>query len=506
MKNRLEVSLSKGEQELNNMLRFVKKNYKILAILLLGIFLRSYKFKELFLYSHDQDLAGWIIRDILSGHLRLIGQETSQLGVFIGPLYYYLLIPFYLLFGMDPLGGVFFSIILGAISISSIYFVTKRIFDKGTALFASLIYATSFLIVFTEREVVPTTPVMLWSVWYLYCLHLFLKKDQKIAFPLLGILAGLVWHLNLGLVLLLPLAPLALLFSKPKKFDLNAIKIALVFLFVFSIPLLAFEARHDFIQVKAITSSLGSESSTPINEKLDRVFQLVNTNTRRLFIGPYLNIPDKYHTGILLLMLAVVVLKKKIAKKLSILLLLWLAMFVAFFSINSIIVSEYYLNAMNLIWLIILSSFFSNILFEKWKFISLIVFSGLIILNIYRILIVPVNASGYIQRKAVVAYIKEDAKLHNYPCVSVSYITEPGYNLGYRYLFFLENLHVNRPDSLAPVYTIVFPHSMVDRLDKTFGALGLILPDYERYTSEGIAKSCSGENSNLTDPLFGYTD
>ena len=29
-----------------------------------------------------------------------------------------------------------------------------------------------------------------------------------------------------------------------------------------------------------------------------------------------------------------------------------------------------------------------------------------------------------------------------------------------------------RPDSLAPVYTIVFPHSYVDRLDKTFGSLG----------------------------------
>ena len=67
-------------------------------------------------------------------------------------------------------------------------------------------------------------------------------------------------------------------------------------------------------------------------------------------------------------------------------------------------------------------------------------------------------------------------------------------------------MHVNRPVSGSPVYSIVFPHSMVDKIDKSFGSLGLIYPDYSRYNENDVNQSCQGANSNLTDPMFGYTE
>mgnify|MGYP001566093577 FL=1 len=84
-------------------------------------------------------------------------------------------------------------------------------------------------------------------------------------------------------------------------------------------------------------------------------------------------------------------------------------------------------------------------------------------------------------------------------------MTSPGRELGYRYLFWLENLHVNHPDSGSPVYTIVFPHTLAGRLDATFGGLALVLPDQNRYFPDQIKYSCSGANSNLTDPMLGFT-
>lgn len=84
------------------------KNFKtlLLLILLLGFLLRTFGAAERFNFGHDHDLAGFIVKDIVvDKHIRLIGQETSTKGVIIGPLYYYLLIPFYLLAGMDPIGG-----------------------------------------------------------------------------------------------------------------------------------------------------------------------------------------------------------------------------------------------------------------------------------------------------------------------------------------------------------------------------------------------------------------
>jgi hypothetical protein len=87
----------------------------------------------------------------------------------------------------------------------------------------------------------------------------------------------------------------------------------------------------------------------------------------------------------------------------------------------------------------------------------------------------------------------------------VSYITDTGYNLGYRYLFYLANLHVNPPSRMSPVYSIVFPQSRVNKLDKSFGAIGLIYPDYKRYNEKDVAKSCTGDDPNLTSDMFGFT-
>jgi len=126
--------------------------------------------------------------------------------------------------------------------------------------------------------------------------------------------------------------------------------------------------------------------------------------------------------------------------------------------------------------------------------------------NLYRFFTIPINKSGYKYKKAIVEEIKVNAESYGYPCVAVSYITDPGLNMGYRYFFWRKGLHVNRPDSGSPVYTIVYPLKDIFPVDKTFGALGLIYPEYTIYDPDSVKNSCSGEDSNLTDPLFGYTE
>jgi hypothetical protein len=151
-------------------------------------------------------------------------------------------------------------------------------------------------------------------------------------------------------------------------------------------------------------------------------------------------------------------------------------------------------------------SFYTLLISKKFKLFGLLLLLGFFYININRFFNHKVNKSGYIQRKAVVEEIKNDAAIHGYPCVSVSYITDPGYEFGYRYMFYLANLHVNKPKSESPVYTIVFPLRDDIIVDKTFGALGLIYPDYTGYNQIGVEESCSGENQNLTEPMWGFTN
>ena len=176
------------------------------------MFFRIYKPLSWMPYGHDQDLAGWVIKDIVfDKHIRLIGQETTSKGIFIGPLFYYLQIPFFFLTKWQPSGVVLLVTLISAFGIFSYYYSFKKMFNKKVGLIASLIYAISYLIVFTDRETVPTMPVMIWSVWFLFSLWQLYRGKQK-AYLLLGLLLGLVWHFNLASIILIPLILLAQMF------------------------------------------------------------------------------------------------------------------------------------------------------------------------------------------------------------------------------------------------------------------------------------------------------
>ncbi len=488
------------------------KYIPIVLIIVLALFLRIYKPAELFNYAHDNDLASWIIKDILvNHHLRLIGQQTSVTGVFIGALFYYLQIPFYLLGHMDPFYVVFLTAFLGTFCAYSFYFVLSRIFSRKVGLVGATICAFSQIIVLSDREVVPTMPVLLWTVWYFYDLYLIYKGKQRPGFILFGVLVALVWHLNIALYIVTPLAVLSWALSR-KRLRWKYFFLGMGLLVTLSSPLIIFEARHNFQQTRAIVESLATNKNLIAGTgtglaKLDRVMQLVYKNTSYIFFPSISQIPVRAALFLLIGTFLLLLLTKKIPKGIALMMLLWQILYIGFFTANSLNLSEYYLNGMNVIWIAIPAIAIGYLLDKKY----LQIVAGLVICtyslwNIHLVLDMQGNQMGYVQRKAIVEFIKDDAQKHGYPCIAISYITNPGYELGYRYFFYLDNMHVNDPESGSPVYTILFPLSLVNSFDKRFGVLGLILPDYKKYNQKDVDKSCQGENANLTDPMFGYTE
>lgn len=126
--------------------------------------------------------------------------------------------------------------------------------------------------------------------------------------------------------------------------------------------------------------------------------------------------------------------------------------------------------------------------------------------NAYFLVTVEPYHKGYAEKKALVNLIKEDVILNNYPCIGITYITTPGENVGFRQFFYLNNLHLNHPSKKIPVYNIVIPQERAyGNVKKTFGHIGLLMPE-DVPPKEEIAKNCTGENTNLTDSLFGYVE
>lgn len=596
---------------------FKKKGYLLIFALILAvaIFFRTYQIVERYGYAHDAELFSWIVKDIVvNQHPRLIGQLTSAPGIFIGPLYYYLLVPFFLLFNMDPIGAIIPITIFGILTVISYYFVFSKLFNEKVGLIASFIYAVSFYTVDFDRKVVPSTPTNLWIIWYLYGV-VMLSRGQFRILPILGILIGLIWHIHIALAPTLIVIPIALYFAKkmPTK---KQILIFLLITFLSSLPLIIFESRHNFLQTKSLIGNFAASFATDsyISENRKVVFGKENDNARlnlsssskfllevepknpnigdkinlkittknpkystlviqtdcgepekyeigsitaelvwsttdcrgetheiiatarlptisswKIALAKFIDVVDKENTNIQRLFIFPFEFTKKLQIIVTIIILLtpfitwrlrllpkshfliyygWLLAVFLFFTISSIIVSEYYLASTTVILILPISLILYRIykLNNFGKYFVLLLILIFFITNYIYFVTLEEYKKGYLEKKNVVQFITDDAKMNKFPCIGINYITTLGENVGFRYLLYLNKIHTVKPSFNVPVYDIVIPDELaLEKVEKKFGHIGVILP--KAIPSKEITEeTCKGENTNLTDPLFGYVE
>lgn len=487
----------------------VKENLILFVLILIGLYLRTYQSLEWLNYGHDQDLAGWIVRDIVEGkHLRLIGQETSTQGIFIGPIFYYLLAFFYVLFDMSPVGGMWMMTIIGLLTIYSIYYVFSDLFNKSAGLWAAFFYSVSYLLVFNDRGVFPTSPMILWCIWYFFGLKKLIDGKYFLGFVITGFLTGLTWHIHVSLALLSPLILVSLFFARSKKFGFKEMSAGIFTFFLTASPFFLFEIRHNFIQTRSLLNAFGSDQGSAY-DGLDQLYRVLYISAQNITYLVWRPDSSFYYVLPLFLIVASVYLsiKKVLDKKILLIFFIWNFLLVLFFSTYSKTVSEYYLNGLLLPWVVIIVLLINHIWEnKKIRFLSIILVSAFVFENFFQLYRFKPAGIEYLTKLSLVREIKKDAAERGYPCVAVSYITDPGYDLGYRYLFWLEDMHVNKPREDIPVYTIVFPLKDIFPTNKNFGSLGLIYPDYDKYDQQKIFQGCNGPNENLTDTMFGYTN
>jgi len=491
---------------------FIRKNlhiFLLVFILGIGFFFRTYQLKERMNYAHDGDLYSWIVKDIVvNRHFRLIGQLTSADGIFIGPGFYYAIIPFMVLVKMDPFGAAFFVTIVGALSIFSYYLVFSRLFNKEIGLISSFLQAVLIAPIYFDRRVVPSTPTNLWVVWFFYTI-VMLSRGNYSVLPLLALLLAAVWHIHIALLPTLIAIPMAVIFSRKLPTKKQMIQF-LILTIIFSLPLLIFEVRHQFIQTKSLINNFtvnhGGDSGL---RKWDHVYQMVSGNAENLFFYPQKFPFDNRQLFLIIILICPMLLVwKRVVRPIELLSLYTLvAGVLLFFTASSSTISEYYFNSIEIVEILIVSGI--AYLVYKWsllgKLFVLTLAAVVFIKNFTFFMNEKIYHKGYVERKSAAEFITNDARSKDFPCVAVSYITSPGEDVGFRYFFWLNRLHVNQPKNGGPVYTIVIPDELANgEGKKIFGHIGVI-PPKEIPTKDQILQSCSGTDPNLTDPMFGYT-
>jgi len=235
----------------------------LLIILGIGAYLRLHDISLYMTFLGDEGRDVLVVkRMIVDGKWTLLGPTASVGGFFMGPIYYYFMVPFLWLFQFDPVGPAIMVALFGIATIYLVFFVGWKWFSKSVGLIAASLYAVSPLIIAYSRSSWNPNIVPFFSLLSMYLLWKYKEEQKMWSLFFAGICIGIGLQLHYTfLFLCLGIGIWMILERNYRKHIKAYIMLFLGFLIGFS-PFLAFEVRHAFSNSRNILSFIFTGKDT----------------------------------------------------------------------------------------------------------------------------------------------------------------------------------------------------------------------------------------------------
>jgi len=276
----------------------VAKNWILVVVVLVGIFLRFYRLEGFVTFLGDQGRDAIIIKRIITGeHFPAIGAPTSVGQVYLGPFYYYFIAPWLLLFKFQPIGLAFGVAVYSSFYLLVNYFIVKELFNKRISLISTLFLSFSSVLIDFSRFSWNPNLLPLFVLLTIYFAIKSLQTNKWHYFFLLGAFLSFSIQLHYLALFLIPAIGIIFLSSLYKKSVKQLISqfhnflISVLSFIIFSSPLIIFDLRHNFLNSKlflALFKSSGTSFASKINSFFDSFYYLnfysFNINLNKFFI------------------------------------------------------------------------------------------------------------------------------------------------------------------------------------------------------------------------------
>ncbi len=227
-------------------------------ILVVGIFLRTYQFREWLYFYPDQARDAMIAEDVIAGRSDwpLIGPIAKSTKFRIGPIYYDFQIISGEIFGTGPDKMAYPDLFFGILSIPLFYIFLRRYWGDGRSLLLTGLYAVSFYAVHYSRFAWNPNPIPFFVLLFLLALLQFLEHEGKTKFwwaLLLGIAVGVGIQLHTLLIVLFPLVfvVVGILLLRRNRRLWGHFALAIVVALVLNTAQIRYEFNHNFSNTKA---------------------------------------------------------------------------------------------------------------------------------------------------------------------------------------------------------------------------------------------------------------
>lgn len=234
-----------SEYQINNLM----KKLVLVLIILSFVFLRFWDIENRMQFTWDQVSNAWVMKDMLvDGKLPLEGMVAKlNSPIHIGPLYYYLLVPFYWVFGLDPVAAGVFAAVVSLGTAGVLFAVARRLFGSDVAVVSLAIYTFSSRIIVQDRIAWPVIFLPALSLVVFFSLVRIMEGKAKYLL-LLGAALGFSLHIHFTAVFLFLYLFLCTPFIIRQKEVFKHGVLGFVFFSVWLIPIIAAWAQKGPIQ------------------------------------------------------------------------------------------------------------------------------------------------------------------------------------------------------------------------------------------------------------------
>lgn len=451
----------------------------LISILLFAAFIRFYRLADMASFDFDQEYAANFAYNVLRVYpIQLVGQGLSVPGLFMGPLYFYYLVPFFAVTGLYPIGGIIGSAIFSLIIIFTYFLVGKSLFGIKVGIIAAFIRSILINEIGNDLSMAPSysSELLILITWLLFYKY---WQGQTKYFPILGFVFGLYTSIH---PILFPFyfVFLLLLLIKRRLPNLKNTIISILATIVPLVPLILFEYFHNFLEVKRLFEifSKNPSETNHISDLLKYLSFILKEPQRVLSFG---FIPENLFIFLFLGTILLLIIKKvgfweNTFHKTT--LFVTFSVFIIYYTFFPTHVPEYYFQALTTMTILYLSACLT--LLTKNHILNiffLIILINIIFYNIQGLINKWNNPSpaSLNQKNMIVKEILQRTPQNQE--FYVSYISSPGWNFGFNYLFKYYNRIPQTKEAKPPIYTIVIPKSLsLESIDIVSGNIGLILP------------------------------
>lgn len=247
--------------------KIIRSHWEISIILAASLLLRLWRLDWLMTFGGDQGYDFEQIRQILEGNLTLLGPKIGPYNnistLYLGPIYYYLLAPFFLIAKLDPIGAAVAYVLARVLATLLVYLIGIKILTRRAAIVSAIISAVSPY--WFDSLGPPSQPYFIVTFFLLAVYLLVYHYKKTYVHLIIGLIIGICFQMHyLSIVVLI--AFLALEISQKTRSRIYKLT-SVIFGFLIGIsPMILFELRHKFFLTEQLLKQLQASSLLDITE------------------------------------------------------------------------------------------------------------------------------------------------------------------------------------------------------------------------------------------------